>query len=132
VVGEQFGWPVALQRAITVSLGIGFIAAVILAWYHGERGHQRITRTETLFLFALGFAGTGALVSTVSVAPGARPGPAPAAALSDVDRPIAFDSRTATRLTDLATPHVVPPTVPATCVPCPLQSFVHIRVHDHR
>ncbi len=33
-------------------------------------------------------------------------------------------TRTATRSTSLATPHFAPPTVPATCVPCPLQSFV--------
>ena len=31
-------------------------------------------------------------------------------------------TRTATRLTPLATPYAEPPTVPATCVPCPLQS----------
>ena len=31
---------------------------------------------------------------------------------------------TATRLTDLATPYLVPPMVPATCVPWPLQSSI--------
>ena len=33
-------------------------------------------------------------------------------------------TRTAWSVTCLATPYVVPPTVPATCVPWPLQSFV--------
>ena len=32
-------------------------------------------------------------------------------------------TRTATSLTSLATPYVEPPIVPATCVPCPLQSL---------
>ena len=36
--------------------------------------------------------------------------------------PLQFSTRTATRLTPLATPYVEPPTVPATCVPWPLQS----------
>ena len=34
------------------------------------------------------------------------------------------NTRTATRVTALATPYVAPPTVPAVCVPCPLQSCV--------
>ena len=33
-------------------------------------------------------------------------------------------TRTGTSVTDFATPNVVPPTVPATCVPCPWQSVV--------
>ena len=33
-------------------------------------------------------------------------------------------TRTPYNLTPLATPYVVPPIVPATCVPCPLQSAV--------
>jgi hypothetical protein len=36
--------------------------------------------------------------------------------------PAQFSTRTATRLTALATPYSPPPTVPATCVPWPLQS----------
>ena len=33
-------------------------------------------------------------------------------------------TRTAWSVTCFAMPYVVPPTVPATCVPCPLQSLV--------
>ena len=36
--------------------------------------------------------------------------------------PLQSSTRTATRVTCLATPYVVPPTVPDTCVPWPLQS----------
>ena len=39
-----------------------------------------------------------------------------------VPLPEQSSTRTATSDTCLATPYVVPPTVPATCVPCPLQS----------
>src|SRR3990172_5928497 len=39
-----------------------------------------------------------------------------------VPDPAQLRTRTATSATLLATPHVAPPTVPATWVPCPLQS----------
>ena len=38
--------------------------------------------------------------------------------------PEQLSTRTAWRVTALATPYVVPPVVPATWVPCPWQSFV--------
>ena len=38
--------------------------------------------------------------------------------------PEQLSTRTAWSVTCLATPYVVPPVVPATCVPWPLQSFV--------
>src|SRR5918992_6360919 len=38
--------------------------------------------------------------------------------------PLHPSTRTAVRLTDLATPWIEPPIVPATWVPCPLQSLV--------
>src|SRR5438093_7764429 len=38
--------------------------------------------------------------------------------------PLQSSTRTAKSRTFLATPYVEPPTVPATCVPCPLQSLV--------
>ncbi len=38
--------------------------------------------------------------------------------------PLQPSTRTGIRVTALATPYVVPPTVPATWVPCPLQSVV--------
>ena len=41
-----------------------------------------------------------------------------------VPEPWQFSTRTACSVTCLATPYVVPPVVPATCVPWPLQSFV--------
>jgi hypothetical protein len=46
----------------------------------------------------------------------------PAMTPAFVPLPEQFSTRTPTRLTCLATPQVVPPTVPATWVPWPLQS----------
>src|SRR3712207_4089577 len=47
----------------------------------------------------------------------------PAITPAVVPLPAQSSTRTAIRLAALATPCVVPPTVPATCVPCPLQSL---------
>ncbi len=53
IVGQQFAWPDAARRGITVALGVGFFVTAVLAWYHGERGAQRITGTELLILALL-------------------------------------------------------------------------------
>jgi len=68
VVTQRFGWPEALERGSIVALAIGFFVALVLAWYHGERGAQRVTGTELLIL-ALLFAIGGAALWKFSAAP---------------------------------------------------------------
>ena len=46
----------------------------------------------------------------------------PAMTWSKVPEPAQLSTRTPTSWTPLATPKELPPTVPATCVPCPWQS----------
>ena len=53
LIGHQFGWPDGLLRGITVALGIGFFATLVLAWYHGERGAQKVSGSELLILTLL-------------------------------------------------------------------------------
>ena len=62
VVGEQFAWPTVLERVITVALAAGFLPAAVVAWYHGEKGHQRVTRTEGIVLATVVLFGAGAIV----------------------------------------------------------------------
>ena len=50
IVAQQFGWPDGVRRGITVALAIGFFVTLVLAWYHGERGAQRLSGTELLLL----------------------------------------------------------------------------------
>lgn len=69
LLASTYGWPPSVMRAVPVLLTAGFLCAVVLAWYHGERGHQRIGRPELLILAAIAVA-TGAVVSRVA---GARP-----------------------------------------------------------
>jgi len=53
LVGGQFGWPPDVLRSITAVVAVGFFAALVVAWYHGERGAQRVSGVELLMLSAL-------------------------------------------------------------------------------
>ncbi|MGH8089964.1 MAG: protein kinase domain-containing protein [Rudaea sp.] len=79
IVGQQFGWSDDLRRGITVALGVGFFVALVLAWYHGERGAQRVTGTELLIL-ALLLAVGGGVLWRIAPAPSGAPAPAVAEA----------------------------------------------------
>ncbi len=61
IVAQQFGWPDGLRRGITLALVIGFFVMLVLAWYHGERGAQRVSGTEILILALLLALGGGFL-----------------------------------------------------------------------
>jgi TolB-like protein/tetratricopeptide (TPR) repeat protein len=56
---DTFGWPQQLQQAATVALLIGLPIALVLAWYHGDRGEQRVGRTELAILTLLFLLGGG-------------------------------------------------------------------------
>ena len=59
IVGQQFGWPETVRRGITIALAVGFLITLVLAWYHGERGAQRMSGTELLLVaLLLGIGGT--------------------------------------------------------------------------
>jgi TolB-like protein/Tfp pilus assembly protein PilF len=66
IVAQQFGWPEAVRRGITLALVVGFLVTLVLAWYHGERGAQRVTGTE-LLIIALVLALGGGLLWRFSV-----------------------------------------------------------------
>ena len=61
IVAQQFGWPEGLRRGITLALVVGFFVALLLAWYHGERGAQKVTGPELLFLALILAVGGGLL-----------------------------------------------------------------------
>jgi TolB-like protein/Tfp pilus assembly protein PilF len=74
VVAQQFGWPDGARRGITIALAIGFFVAVVLAWYHGERGAQRASGTELLILAVLMAIG-GTVVWRLAPSSAAQPHP---------------------------------------------------------
>ena len=53
IVAQRFGWPEQAIRFVIVALGVGFFLVLVLAWYHGERGRQRVNGTELLILALL-------------------------------------------------------------------------------
>lgn len=61
LVGEQFGWPQTILRGLTLVMALGFLLVLVLAWYHGERGRQRVSFVESLMIVALLALGAGML-----------------------------------------------------------------------
>jgi len=80
VLEGAFSWPTTVIRVLTVIVAFGFLAILIVAWYHGEKGHQRVQGTEVALLTAV-FAATVAVSWYVaSTTPATSVGPAAAEA----------------------------------------------------
>lgn len=56
---DTFGWSHQFQQVATILLLIGLPMVLVLAWYHGDRGEQRITGMEFAILTALLLIGGG-------------------------------------------------------------------------
>jgi adenylate cyclase len=54
-----FQWPAQLQRPATTAFLVGLPIALVLAWYHGDRGHQRVSGREFGILTVLLLIGGG-------------------------------------------------------------------------
>ncbi|NNL48382.1 MAG: hypothetical protein HKO76_08445 [Acidimicrobiia bacterium] len=52
-LGEPWGILPEHLRTLQMVLGLGLPTALVLAWYHGEKGQQRITRSEAVALLAV-------------------------------------------------------------------------------
>ncbi len=61
IIGQQFGWPEGVRRGITLALVVGLFVTLVLAWYHGELGVQRVTGTELLIIGLVLAVGGGLL-----------------------------------------------------------------------
>jgi TolB-like protein len=58
LVGQQFDWPASVLRGLTVLLGFGLLPAMVVAWYHGEKGAQEVSRAELgILTLLLAFGG---------------------------------------------------------------------------
>ena len=53
VLKDQFLWGLVFQRSITAMLVVGFLAMLVFAWYHGEKGRQKSSGMELLMLATL-------------------------------------------------------------------------------
>ena len=75
-VSDAFAWPTQIRQVAILALLVGLPIVTVVAWYHGDRGEQRVTATELAtitLLFLLGgglfwrYAHTGRTSSTASV-----------------------------------------------------------------
>jgi len=53
IIAQRFNWPGAAERYLILALAVGLCVVLVLAWYHGERGAQRVSGTELLILALL-------------------------------------------------------------------------------
>jgi TolB-like protein len=86
VVAEPWGIGSGLLLAAQILLAFGFCATLVLAWYHGEQGRQRVSGAELLMLAAL-LVIAGAAVAFVR-----GDGESAAAGAGEADTPLAADS----------------------------------------
>ncbi len=61
IVATKFGWPDAIERILIIAACVGFFVVLVLAWYHGERGAQKVSATELTILALLLAIGGGFL-----------------------------------------------------------------------
>jgi len=69
VVAQRFGWPDQVEKLLILALAVGFLIALVLAWYHGERGAQKVSGTEIVILALLLAIGGGLLWRYERIAP---------------------------------------------------------------
>ena len=61
VVADSYDWPHSAMHVVFGLLALGLAIALVLAWYHGEKGRQRVSGAE-LLLIALVLAIGGGLL----------------------------------------------------------------------
>jgi TolB-like protein/Tfp pilus assembly protein PilF len=74
-LAEPLGLSPFIQRIVLAAVLVGFLVTLILAWYHGEQGRQRVSGPELLMIaLLLGIA--GGVMALLSPKEGVRdPGP---------------------------------------------------------
>jgi TolB-like protein/Tfp pilus assembly protein PilF len=85
-VSEAFGWPGQLRQIAILALLIGLPIVLVLAWYHGDRGEQRVSRAEFAIIALLFLVGGGIFWRYD------RLGDAPAPDAASHDQPVAAPS----------------------------------------
>ena len=58
-VTDLFGWPNELPRVVALALLAGLPVVLVVAWFHGDRGDQRVTGTELALITLLFLLGGG-------------------------------------------------------------------------
>jgi len=69
VVAGSYHWPDGVMHLLFGLLALGFVVALLLAWYHGEQGRQRASGTELLLIALVLAVGGGLLWRFARVGP---------------------------------------------------------------
>ena len=80
-ISEAFGWPGQLRQVAILALLIGLPIVLVIAWYHGDRGEQRVSGTELAILTLLFVLG-GAIFWRYEHAQQTSPATAPSASVA--------------------------------------------------
>ena len=59
-VSDAFAWPDQIRQVALLALLIGLPIVLVVAWYHGDRGEQRVSGTELTIITLLFILGGGA------------------------------------------------------------------------
>ena len=59
--GETYAWPPAFRQIAGIALPLGLAFVLVIAWYHGDKGDQKVSRSEFAILALLTLAFGGAL-----------------------------------------------------------------------
>ncbi|MBS0569877.1 MAG: tetratricopeptide repeat protein [Proteobacteria bacterium] len=61
LAADSYDWPHAIMRIAFGVIALGFVVTLLLAWYHGERGAQRVSGAELLLIALVLVIGGGLL-----------------------------------------------------------------------
>jgi len=87
VLGERWGVSDSLARTMDLVLIVGFFLTLVLAWYHGDRGQQRVSGPELLIIASLLMIG-GLAIAILNVN-----GKNPPAVETATDKPVVSDEK---------------------------------------
>jgi TolB-like protein/Tfp pilus assembly protein PilF len=92
IVATRFDWPGVIERYLILALVIGLFLVLVLAWYHGEQGRQRVGGTELLIIALLLAIGGGLIWRFGATAKAPRVAQAATAAMPDMANASAHDA----------------------------------------
>jgi TolB-like protein len=73
LAASNYGWPTLVVRLAFGVIALGFVITLLLAWYHGERGVQKVSGTELLLIAVVCAVGGGLLWRYAQTSPDAAP-----------------------------------------------------------
>ena len=88
-VADPWGISPLVVRGIQFVVGVGLVAAIIVAWFHGEQGRQRVGALEALLL--LGLAAVAVTGFSIVTRSGGEPGVSPVSKTADPYFPLERD-----------------------------------------